>query len=444
MSLENQPPSPQGDRIDREKLTFLWGMDPLPMSDTPAHFLVLGGVGSGKTITLRLLMQSVINAVGFGLDHRVLVYDPMRNMGPSLRGLNLRCPVCILNPFDQQAAAWDIAADISSPVAAWQMATYLIPEDRSSSPFFADAARQLLLAVLLRFHNVAPGKWTLRDVLLAMRNRERILSLLAGSPTSADSARLLMNDERTSLGILDTIATRLQRLEVIAACWQHATKKLSLERWVGEESVILLEGNIDFHSSIAPIHQLFLARLSELLGSQSDSAGRRTWVFLDDICAGGRLDMLPALMQQGRSKGVCIAFGVQSLGEIRRLYGSQAADQLLAACSHKTALQTHEPEAASWAEQDFGQPLLMGDLMSLPGTGPEHGFAGFHRTPTAATHFTHKPWDWVLEHLPPFADTAPDESLRPASEHHLQDWTDEDYQRLGCSIRLPDEKPAHR
>ena len=62
MAAANQPPSPQGQRIDPEKLTFVWGMEPVPMSDTPANFFVTGGVASGKTIILRLLMQSALSA----------------------------------------------------------------------------------------------------------------------------------------------------------------------------------------------------------------------------------------------------------------------------------------------------------------------------------------------------------------------------------------------
>ena len=430
--------------MDREKLTFLWGMEPLPMSDTPAHFLVLGGIGSGKTITLRLLMQSVMKYIGLGLDHRAVVFDAKGTLTSLLRAMP-GCPVHSMNPFDRRGTAWDIAADIASPSAAHQMATALVPEEvGSAQPFFADAARHLLVAVCRTLVNIAPGKWTLRDLLLAVRSRERILSLLARSPATAAIARSVIKDERQGLGILTTLITKLQPFEAIAACWQHAPKKLSLERWVGEESVILLEGSPGFHSSVAPVHQLMFRRLSDLLRSQPDSAGRRTWVILDDICAGGRLDKLPALMQQGRSKGVCVGFGVQSLGEIRRLYGSQTADQLLAACSHKTALQTHEPEAAAWAERDFGPPVTASGLMSLPPIGRAHDYTAFHHTPRAGTYVAHKSWEWVLEHLPPFADTAPDESLRPASEHQLQNWTDEDYQRLGCSIRLPDEKPAYR
>jgi hypothetical protein len=44
MSNSNQSPPPLSERIDPEKLTYLWGMTSLPFSNTPANFLVAGGI----------------------------------------------------------------------------------------------------------------------------------------------------------------------------------------------------------------------------------------------------------------------------------------------------------------------------------------------------------------------------------------------------------------
>jgi dephospho-CoA kinase len=52
-----------------------------PFSDTPANFLVAGGIGSGKSIALRLLMQSALSLIGLGYDHHALVCDAMGALG---------------------------------------------------------------------------------------------------------------------------------------------------------------------------------------------------------------------------------------------------------------------------------------------------------------------------------------------------------------------------
>ena len=116
MSNSNQSPPLLSERIDPEKLTYSWGMTSLPFSDTPANFLVAGGIGSGKSIALRLLMQSALSPIGHGLDHRALVYDAKGTLAPILRGMGLRCPLHVLNPFDRRGIAWDLAADVASPL----------------------------------------------------------------------------------------------------------------------------------------------------------------------------------------------------------------------------------------------------------------------------------------------------------------------------------------
>jgi hypothetical protein len=408
MSDSNQSPPPLSERIDPEKLTYLWGMTSLPCSDTPANFLVAGGIGSGKTITLRLLMQSALSPIGRGLDHRALVYDAKGTLAPILRGMGLRCPLHVLNPFDRRGLAWDIAADVASPLAARQLAASLIPEDESAQPFFGDAARDLLAAICLSFIKTAPGKWTLRDLLLAIRTRERLQSVLARAPEIAPAVRAYIDNELTCSNILATLVTKLAPFESIAASWEHATAKLSLERWLQEESVILLGDEPLFHNSSALINQAIVSYLAHFIFGQRQSTARRTWLFFDEVSEVGRLEALPKLMQAGLAQGVCVALGVRRFEQLRRVYGSKATEELVAACSHTTALRLDDVETAEWAARHFGPPVLASDLMTLPPAAPEHGFAGFHRTPRAGTYFAHKPWGWVLANLGPSTDVTKD------------------------------------
>ena len=432
MNDANQPLSPLGDSTDPTELTLDWGMTSLPLSDTPANFFVMGAIGSGKDISLRLLMQSALRMVGTVADHRALIFDPKGNMESLPCGIDLRCPVHLLNPFDRRGAAWDIAADISSPTAALRLAASLIPEDDlSAQPFFTDAARQLLAAACLSFHQMAPGRWTLRDVLLGAQSRERLHSILARGPDTAVAAQSFLSGERHGTNVLATLNAKLHPLEAIAACWQDATNKLSLKRWLTEESVILLADPPVHHNSIAPVNQAIFGCLADLTLAHQESPGRRTWIFLDEVDAVGPFDSLPPLMQRGRPKGVCVALGFRGIDGIRRHYGPQAAEQLTESCSHKTALRTDNPETADWAERHFGPPLRAADLMSLPLTGPEHGFTAIHEIPKTGTHGAHRSWDWVQSKLRPPKEIDPAQFLRPPDEPHLRDWTDEDYRRLG-------------
>ncbi|MGV2342203.1 MAG UNVERIFIED_CONTAM: type IV secretion system DNA-binding domain-containing protein [Planctomycetaceae bacterium] len=44
------------------------------------HFLAVGTTGSGKTVVMRLLMQSVLPEIGSGNDVRAVIYDAKQDM----------------------------------------------------------------------------------------------------------------------------------------------------------------------------------------------------------------------------------------------------------------------------------------------------------------------------------------------------------------------------
>src|SRR5688572_13125469 len=70
-----------------------WGGVTLPASEGPNHWGCLGATGSGKTLTLRLLMQSVLPAIGTtgtigsGCDTRAMVYDAKQDALPLLMSI---------------------------------------------------------------------------------------------------------------------------------------------------------------------------------------------------------------------------------------------------------------------------------------------------------------------------------------------------------------------
>ena len=142
-----------------------WGGLGLPWSSGPRHFLAAGMTGSGKTNLLLQFMASVLIWIGRKPDQRALVYDPKTELLSFLYGLGLGPKVRVLHPLDIRSSAWDLAADVTSPTTAQQMAAVLIPEEKESkNPYFAMAAQQLLAGVFTVLLKTAPGKWDLRDV----------------------------------------------------------------------------------------------------------------------------------------------------------------------------------------------------------------------------------------------------------------------------------------
>ncbi len=95
------------------------------------------------------------------------------------------------------------------------------------------------------------------------------------------------------------------RYEFIAASWERSSRSISLREWLETESILILGNDEATRTALDAINQVIFKRLSELVLAQSESESetRRTWIFLDELRQGGRLEELSALLTKGRSKG---------------------------------------------------------------------------------------------------------------------------------------------
>jgi energy-coupling factor transporter ATP-binding protein EcfA2 len=186
-----------------------WGGLQIPSKIADKHFCIVGASGSGKTMLLRLLMQSAFPRIGAvektkdfsstnevetekpswekpsweepsweepsweepsweepsweetsseepssvdiplsdnKVKHRALVYDAKKDILSILHGMeDVKCPIVTLNPLDKRCAAWNMAEDIKDPGSAQQIALLLIPENSNASQPFFDNAARAVL-----------------------------------------------------------------------------------------------------------------------------------------------------------------------------------------------------------------------------------------------------------------------------------------------------------
>ena len=125
---------------------YSFGGFPLSFDDARLHFLYLGSQGTGKSVSIRLLMQSVFYRMKHGSETvRALVYDSKTDLLSIIAGMDGVDPeqIIITNPLDKRCAAWDIARDIDNTMYAREFAAGLVGYDKTNggenSYFFAAA-----------------------------------------------------------------------------------------------------------------------------------------------------------------------------------------------------------------------------------------------------------------------------------------------------------------
>ena len=328
----------------------------LPEAEVGGHAAIIGSTGSGKTVTIESLEETILQKIRPGSDRRAVIFDAKREKYSRLMNLNLAVPVLLWDPMDSRAVAWDIAADIKTPADARQIAAGLIREGKSDNDrFWLKATRNVLGGVLWVFAVHCPGRWTLHDVLLVMRYPNRISFVLRLLPETAHLWSAEYRDERTVSNLIESFHSFLQDYETVATLWLHSEKKLSLREWVKSESVLLIRTHPRFAAILQPIQQTMLDLLFDLLLSNPDSRTRRSWFELDEVAELPKLRNLLKAMNLGRSKGISILLGLQAIESFVTLYDENEAKAILGQCRNKTFLRTDSHETAEYAAKHFGE-----------------------------------------------------------------------------------------
>lgn len=457
-------------------------------------------------MVFKMLMNSVFSG---GATPRAIVFDPKKENYPLMLSLGIKPrDVHILNPFNPDCIAWDLASDIIDFASAEEFAAILIPAiPNESQPFFRDAARQLLGFVVKIFihqrrealrpeHPTRTGTWTLRDVICALRLPTPALAALFAKFSFSKQASFYFENANTFSNIRTSLDTVLSKYAIVAALWDNSLRKakgreadgsgraLSLKHdWMERPSVLILGREPAFQSVLEPINHCIVRRACQLVLEQPERSHSATqdvlsWFFFDELKAAGKMDLLPDLMAQGRSKGACVVLGIQNISGINTVYGESESLDLLSQCANKVILRLQDSETAKWAVDLIGEHYVLkqgaqyqegssstyspegtsyGDTQNttasqellretvtvasvfwviLRPAGPEVGLEGFFfvpTDPTACQAITHiKPEDLFAEDGPlkPLPSIPPTDPRTP-EEQELTEWTNEDLQRLG-------------
>ena len=466
------------------KETIYWGGLGLPLSTGTQHFCIMGAPGSGKSTSLLLLMKSILPGIRLGSNRRALIYDAKRDLYATLIGMGLpKERIVILNPFDARSAAWDMARDITSPAIAMEIGTILVPDKEERQPFFPEAARSLLGGIMEAFLTLAPGRWTLRDVVLALRTESRLKIILGGDPNTRALVGRYLGEGEMQKSVTATIDTTMRRLTFVAAAWDRADSAVSLQDFLREERIFLLGRNPSLNSTLEQVNRALLHRLTQLI-LQGDEANRRTpspqtWIIVDELRIAGRFDAIPSFMVEGRSKGACVVVGFQDLPGLFEVYGQNLAHEIIGACRNKAFLKLTEIESAKFASAHFGNievevtkhtrssgssfslqggffrtwvesgrstgiaqqktretrpALLPSSFQRLPEATRRNGIAGYYDSASLAGPYFHTlPGHFLNREVPNPAKGVEDVVERPADHQILREWSQADLDRLGLA-----------
>jgi type IV secretory pathway TraG/TraD family ATPase VirD4 len=449
---------------------ILWGNANLPRSVDEKGFLIAGGIGSAKSKMLALLLSNLASMLQ-EKTHRILAYDPKNELMSIIYGIQPPVPIYSLNPADVRSAALDFA-DVDSAAAAVETASILLPHDKNDhNPFFADAARDLVSSTMLDLVLQVPGAFDLRDVILISAEQGFLRQISERTPY-VRHLRKYFQPEGTYQSIQATLASKFQELRILAAWQARSRKRVSLRSWaLHQNSILFLGMDATIQKTLTAFNRLVMKQLTNAVLSGPDNNPNRTYFALEEFPSLGGEEPVPGwsdLVLRGRGPGARQIAVIQSVGDMRRIYGKELAEALLGQLGNKLLLRTDDPDHARWCSEVVGRSkternewtVTSGEsstpretttnssesvrrhretddvvppheFQTLPPATPKNGIHGFALCPYVDGVWRfHYPGSWVNKHIPRPHPYVPGFVPRPAEHQLLAPFTADDLSRL--------------
>lgn len=311
--------------------------------------LILGDRGSGKTVAIWQLIHELRRRPRV----RIILHDTKGD-------ITARWPddkVILLAPHDRRSWAWAVGRDIIGEVMAREFAALLISaSDRE--PNWPNGAQEIFVGIIKTLQTERRTEWDWADLRAALELPDNELREFACRYHKAAQMFLSLTEEnftRTAQGYVSTLMAPINKLvSPLAAAWGdvHPDYRISLKAWLDEQNPVrptmILQRAPDLSAMSAGwIGSAVQCMIRHLVASREDNNPSdnempdlpEVWFLLDELAQLGVMPEFFQLLETGRSLNIRAAIGLQNFSQLIRLYGPNAADEMLSLSGSLIALR---------------------------------------------------------------------------------------------------------
>ena len=330
-----------------------FGKEELPVKLEPSGILITGSIGSGKSVAIKAIADTIR-----AREQRAIVNDIKGDMTALYYRPNHDI---ILNPLDERCAPWTPWAEIRDRSDFARLAKSLFPPMANSNEFFSVSGASLFAAIMEKVPEYCkkPSNQELAYI-LTKATIDEVAEVVKGTV----AARYMESKTGDmSSNLLATLSAQLESLTYLPDI-AEGQKSFSLRAFMEEESDrwLFITMRPEDEAVLRPLLTCWYdVALDACLGlpdvdtSLPVEKQRRIFCLLDEVTRLGNLRALPGALREGRSKGLAVALGLQSVGDVRSNYGRDVAEALLGQPQTALVLRTTEPDTAKWLERLLGR-----------------------------------------------------------------------------------------
>lgn len=342
------------------------------------HLLLLGGIGSGKTNAFNFMIESIQESM---TDNDIMfIFDTKGDFYRDFYEKDNPDHILIGNnpAFENETYYWNLFDELREPdgtfnknseITCKEVAKQLF-EGRGSDtqPFFELAAADLVSKVLCHYIRSENSKF-LRPI--PLNNYQLVEDLRRAEAQQYDnvvschpdfrSARLYYGDPGKpmtpqALGVFGYINSMVNDLFVGIFAEKKGKGPFSMRKLVREKGrkIVFIEYDLSVGEVLAPIYRLLIdLALKEALGRSTKERGN-VYFMIDEFKLLPNLMHIDDALNFGRSLGVKVCAGLQSINQLYDIYGEDRGKVLAAGFMNSFCFQTWDQESRKYISQRFG------------------------------------------------------------------------------------------
>lgn len=373
MTNQNNAPTLAGTPVIRLPGTCQNRSVTLNLSDEllSRHSLLVGGTGSGKTKLMTRMLDNILK--NKDSEDVVVVFDSKGDYRQAFSGIP---HLVVGNSAEYRAISqrWNIFEELlvdgtddeNVRLNAIEIARTLFADrmKNTTNAFFPSAAQDVFSSLMLSVCRDARSDDNLRAKLLNNRGFTGFLQSsspallcdqLAFYPDLTAVSSYIAGENEQSQGVLSEMYSVIRDLFIGAFCQEgdFSIRRFIRNHGLNGKKVLFLEYDISIGSVLSPIYRLLVdLAFKECL--RQNNGGRRIWFFFDEFKLLPHLQHIDDAVNFGRSKGVRVFAGLQSVEQLYDIYGQSRGRNVAAGFSSVYAFHANDASTMKYVSDLYG------------------------------------------------------------------------------------------
>lgn len=338
------------------------------------HMLLVGGTGCGKSTLFYHIIKQLKSQMT--ADDVMIVFDTKGDFHSRFFNHSKDCVIGNSNQYYQQSQRWNVFKEILAD--GWDDRQVILNtqeickaffEERTknnNNPFFPNAARDLLAAILITIVRLGvDNKDFVKENFYNNRIKEFLDSssgvdlcdFLDGEMDMRSVLSYIEGDSAQSQGVLAEMYSVVRDIFIGVFAEKGAFSIRNFVRRKGGRT-LFIEYDLSIGSVLTPVYKImFDLALKEALG-QTKSKGN-VYLICDEFKLLPNLQHIDDGVNFGRSLGVKVFAGLQSIEQLYEIYGQSRGKNLAAGFSSIIAFRANDVTTRSYISSLHGQNMVL-------------------------------------------------------------------------------------